>query len=52
MYLQTVVCREAQEAGAPHREYIDKKENVISHICSSVISYQIGTKFATEVPAR
>ena len=26
----TVVCRAAQEAGAPHREYIDrKKENVI-----------------------
>ena len=26
----TIVCRAAQEAGAPHREYIDrKKENVI-----------------------
>ena len=26
----TIVCRVAQEAGAPHREYIDrKKENVI-----------------------
>ena len=26
----TVVCRAAQEAGAPHREYIDRKnENVI-----------------------
>ena len=27
---RTVVCRAAQEAGAPHREYIDRKnENVI-----------------------
>ena len=26
----TIVCRAAQEAGAPHREYIDRKnENVI-----------------------
>ena len=26
----TIVCRAAQEAGAPHREYIDrKKEDVI-----------------------
>ena len=26
----TIVCRAAQEAGAPHREYIDrKKENAI-----------------------
>ena len=26
----TIVCRAAQEAGKPHREYIDrKKENVI-----------------------
>ena len=46
----TVVCRAAQEAGAPHREYIDRKnENVIfpflylgdhlsdwNHICYTV----------------
>ena len=25
----TIVCRAAQEAGAPHREYINKKENAI-----------------------
>jgi len=24
-----VVCRSAQEAGAPHREYIDRKEENI-----------------------
>ena len=49
-----VVYRMAQEAGVPHREYIDrKKENAIfTHICSSVIPYPIGPKFATEVPAR
>ena len=47
----TIVCRVAQEAGAPHREYINrKKENVISHLCSSVIPYPIGAKFATDVP--
>ena len=46
----TIVCRAAQEAGAPHREYIDRKnENVIftplylgdhlsdwNHICYTV----------------
>ena len=43
----------AQEAGTPHREYIDrKKENVVSHICSSVVPNPIGTKFVTEVPVR
>ena len=34
------------------REYINrKKETQFSHLCSSVIPYPIGTKFATEVPA-
>ena len=48
----TVVCRAAQEAGAPHREYIDRKnENVIFTLCISVITYLIGTKFATQLPA-
>ena len=47
----TVVCRAAQEAGAPHHEYNRKKENVISDLCSSVIPYPIETKVATEVPA-
>ena len=47
-----VVCHAAQEAGAPHREYINrKKENAISNLCSSVIPNPIGTKCATEVPA-
>ena len=46
----TVVCRAAQEAGAPHREYITgRKKTQFSHLCSSVIPYPIGTKFATEV---
>ena len=46
------MCRAAQESGAPHREYIDrKKENVISHFCISVISYPIETKFTAELPA-
>ena len=48
----TVVCCAAQKAGEPHREYIyRKKENVISHLCISVIPYSIGTKFATELSA-
>ena len=25
----TVVCRAAQEAGAPHREYIDRKKETV-----------------------
>ena len=34
------------------REYINrKKETQFSHLCSSVIPYPIGTKFAREVPA-
>ena len=49
----TVVCRAAQEAGAPHREYIyRKKVNAIFTPLSSVIPYPIKTKVATEIPAR
>ena len=45
----TVVCRAAQETGAPHREYIDrKKQNVIFTPCISVIPHLIGPNFATE----
>ena len=49
-----VVCRVAQEASTPHREYINrKKENAIftPTVCSSVIPYPIETKFARDVPA-
>ena len=47
------MCRAAQEAGAPHREYIitGRKKTQFSHLCSSVIPYPIGTTFATDVPA-
>ena len=45
----TVVCRAAQEAGAPHREYIDRKKMSFSHLCISVIPYPIGIKLATEL---
>ena len=49
----TVVCCAAQEADAPHCEYINRKEvNAISHLCSSVIPYPIETKVATELLAR
>ena len=49
----TVVCCAAQEASAPHREYIDrKKEMRFSPLCSSVILHPIGTRFAAEVPTR
>ena len=49
--LSDIVCCAAQEAGTPHHGYIDrKKENVISHLCISVIPYLIETKFATEFP--
>ena len=44
-----VVCGAAQEADAPHREYINrKKENAIF---TPVIPNPIGTKFVREVPA-
>ena len=46
------MCRAAQEAGAPHSEYINrKKENAISHLCNSVIPYPIGTEFDSDMPA-
>ena len=45
----TIVCRAAQEAGAPHREYINrKKENAIFtqfHNFSIVYSLQIPSNF-------
>ena len=47
----TIVCRAAQEAGAPHRGYIDRKKTSFSHFCISVIHYPIGTEFVTEFPA-
>ena len=68
----TIVCHAAQEAGAPHRGYQDKRQCVVrpkkparhtvsiltgrtktsfSHFCISVITYLIGTKFATQLPA-
>ena len=50
----TIVCRAAQEAGAPHREYINRltgrKKTQFSHLCSSVIPYPIGNKFARDMP--
>ena len=50
----TVVCRAAQEAGVPHREYIYRKKvnAIFTLLYSSVMPYPIGTKVATEVPAR
>ena len=45
------MCRAAQEAGAPHRECIDRKKASFSHLCISVIPYPIGTKCAAELPA-
>ena len=48
----TVVCRAAQEAGVPPVSIlIGRKKTQFSHLCSSVIPYPIGTKFAREVPA-
>ena len=48
----TVVCRAAQEAGVPPVSIITgRKKTQFSHLCSSVIPYPIGTKFAKEVPA-
>ena len=48
------MCCAAKEAGVPDHEYIltGRKKMQFSHLCSSVIRYPIGTKFATEVPAR
>ena len=48
----TVVCRAAQEASVPPVSILTgRKKTQFSHLCSSVIPYPIGTKFATEVPA-
>ena len=48
----TVVCRAAQEADKPHREYINRKKVRFSYLCSSVIPYPIETKVTTDLPAR
>ena len=46
------MCRAAQEAGVPPVSTLTgKKKMQFSHLCSPVIPYPIGTKFATEVPA-
>ena len=48
----TVVCRAAQEAGVPPVSILTgRKKTQFSQLCSSVIPYPIGTKFAREVPA-
>ena len=48
----TIVCRAAQEAGAPQVSILTgRKKTKFSHLCSSVIPYPIGTKFATDVSA-
>ena len=48
----TVVCCAAQEAGVPPVSILTgRKKTQFSHLCSSVIPYPIGTKFAREVPA-
>ena len=48
----TVVCRAAQEAGVPPVSILTgRKKMQFSHLCSSVIPYPIGTKFAREVLA-
>ena len=46
------MCRAAQEAGVPPVSILTgRKKTQLSHLCSSVIPYPIGTKFAREVPA-
>ena len=46
------MCRAAQEAGVPPVSILtERKKTHFSHLCSSVIPYPIGTKFAREVPA-
>ena len=46
------MCRAAQEAGVPPVSILTgRKKTQFSHLCSSVIPYRIGTKFAREVPA-
>ena len=46
------MCRAAQEAGVPPVSILTgSKKTQFAHLCSSVIPYPIGTKFAREVPA-
>ena len=46
------MCCAAQEAGVPPVSILTgRKKTQFSHLCSSVIPYPIGTKFAREVPA-
>ena len=46
------MCLAAQEAGVPPVSILTgRKKTQFSHLCSSVIPYPIGTKFAREVPA-
>ena len=46
------MCRAAQEAGVPPVSILTgRKKTQFSHLCSSVIPYPIGTKFAREVSA-
>ena len=48
----TLVCRAAQEAGVPRVSILTgRKKTQFSHLCSSVISSPIGTKFARAMPA-
>ena len=48
----TVVCRAAQEAGVPPVSILTgRKKTQFSHLCTFVITYPIGTKFAREMPA-
>ena len=48
----TVVCRAAQEGGVPPGSILTgRKKTQFLHLCSSVIPYPIGTKFARQVPA-
>ena len=46
------MCRAAQEAGVPPVSILTgRKKTQFSRLCSSVIPYPIGIKFAREVPA-
>ena len=46
------MCCAAQEAGVPPVSILTgRKKTQFLHLCSSVIPYPIGTKFAREVPA-
>ena len=46
------MCRAAKEAGVPPVSILTgRKKTQFSHLCSSVIPYPIGTKFAREVSA-